>query len=132
MIIAIDESGDFAPTSARYNYFVAVLLTEMNDGLANKKAQFDAKNEVKGTYLSDEVLYRFTKQVLLSSPQIHPVAVRIIPNDNKEDVQDFFKAVLLELIDKSLEHFQGTGQQEEIAFYKNSRLGIKRGFFSNL
>jgi hypothetical protein len=141
MIIAIDESGDFAPTSARYNYFVAVLLTETNDGLAKKKAQFDAwkssipcekfdaKNEVKGTELTDEELYQFTKQVLLSLPEIHPVSVRIRPNENKEDVQDFFKAVLLELIDKSIAHFQGIGQQEEVIFYQKLKAWYKKRNF---
>lgn len=141
MIIAIDESGDFAPTSARYNYFVAVLLTEMNEGLAKKKAQFDAwktsipaekfdaKNEVKGTDLSDEELYRFTKQVLLSFPQTHPVAVRIKPNENSEDVQDFFKAVLLELIDKSITYFQSTGLEKEVEFYQKLKAWYsKRNF----
>jgi hypothetical protein len=141
MIIAIDESGDFSPSSSRFNYFVAVLLIEMNGGLAKKKAQFDAwkasiprekfdaKGEVKGTDLTDEELYTFTKLVLLSLPQVHPVAVRIKPNENSEEVQDFFTAVLLELMDKSIAYFQSSGQEEKVDFYRKLKAWYQKRNF---
>jgi hypothetical protein len=141
MIIAIDESGDFAPYSARFNYFVAVLLSEEGDALAKKKAQFDTrkneippekfkeKNEVKGTDLTCEELYRFTKQVLLSPPQVYPITVRITPNENSEELQDFFKAILLELIDKSFVFFERTEQGEKVEFYRKLKAWYdKRNF----
>lgn len=42
MIIAIDEVGDFAVTSQRYNYMVAALPTQKDNAFETKRQQFEA------------------------------------------------------------------------------------------
>ena len=83
MVIAIDEVGDFAPYSERYNFMIGALLSRHNDGIARKQAQFEAwkntidrekftrQNEVKGTELSEEELFMFTNEVILTNPILY-------------------------------------------------------------
>jgi hypothetical protein len=129
MIIAIDETGDFAPYSKRYNFFVAALLDQTNDMLVQKEEQFNnwkntvpkekrtKGNEVKGTELSDEELHSFTMNVLLSEPLIRNVQVRIIPAENSQAVA-VFKEVEAELIEKSISYLKVTRQEKKQTLYE--------------
>jgi Protein of unknown function (DUF3800) len=143
MIIAIDESGDFAVYSARYNYFVAVLISQQNESLPVKEAQFeewkksippekfDKSHEVKGTDLTEEELLRFTKEVLLAEPTIYPITVRIKPNENKEELKDKFQAIELEAIDKSIVYLRESEQIDRVEFYQKFRRWYEKRNFQH-
>lgn len=141
MVIAIDEVGDFAPTSKRYNFMVAALLTRHNNGLAIKQEQFERwknsidrtkftnQNEVKGSDLSEDELFRFTNEVIVSDPVVRNVHIRIIPSETSKNLFDLFKKVETDLIKLLIAHSQEIDDKEGLEFYsKFSRWFRDRNF----
>jgi hypothetical protein len=141
MIIAIDEVGDFAPTSQRYNYMVAVLIPRHNNGIATKQAQFERwkdsiekgkfsnQNEVKGSDLTEEELFRFTNDVILSEPVVGNIQIRIRPFETPEKIFDTFKEVETSVIKLLIAHSKEINDADGELFYsKFSRWFKDRNF----
>jgi len=141
MIIAIDEVGDFAPTSKRYNFMIAVLLPRFKNGIAIKREQFEKwkntidkgrftnQNEVKGSDLTEDELFRFTNEVIISEPKIGNIQIRIIPSENNIKVFDSFKEVETNLIALLITHSEKIDDKNGLEFYtKFSRWFKHRNF----
>lgn len=129
MIIAIDEVGDFAPTSKRNNFMVAALLNRHNNGIVLKQAQFEQwkngidrgkfskQNEVKGSDLTEDELFRFTNEVILSDPFIRNIQIRVIPSENPLKVFDTFKVMETNLINLLASHFKEIDDKDGEEFF---------------
>lgn len=105
MIIAIDETGDFAPDSPYYSFFVAVFIDQANGNLNIKNQQFKAwletipkeklspKGEVKGSDLSEDELLAFVEQVYQGKPGISHDVVCFRPTENPFELMAKFKEI---------------------------------------
>jgi len=105
MIIAIDETGDFAPDSRLYSFFVAVFIDQANGNLDVKREQFKSwlatippeklspKGEVKGSDLSEDELLAFVEQVYQGRPFLSHYVVCFRPVDNPFELMVKFKEI---------------------------------------
>ena len=98
MITGIDETGDFAPNSTEFNYFIAVHIDQNRNKYQIKKSQFNIwessipkeyrteKGEVKGSKLLDKHIESFYSEVLKREPKTLYSAVRIKPSENPTEI----------------------------------------------
>jgi len=105
MIIAIDETGDFAPDSPYDSFFVAVFIDQANGNLELKHKQFKAwldtipkekfsvKGEVKGSDLSEAELLSFVMQVYQGKPHLSHAVVCFKPLQNPFELMAKFKEI---------------------------------------
>ncbi len=137
MVIAIDEVGDFAHYSERYNFMIAALLSRHDNGMAVKQSQFDSwkntidsikftnQNEVKGTELSEDELFRFTNEVIISNPIVGNVQIRVKPSENPKKVLDQFKIIELNLIKLVIGQCNETGDINGSEFFNKLSRWLK-------
>lgn len=137
MIIAIDETGDFAPESENLSFFVAVLLEQHNKGLEVKKKQFDTwlatiskekfneKDEVKGSDLTDDELLSFVKSVYNNNPIVRMEVVCIQPNENTEELMQKFKDIEVAKLNKLVELADNDGKKEMAEQYRRMAIWHK-------
>jgi hypothetical protein len=133
MIIAIDEVGDFAPTSQRYNFFIAALVSQIGNSVETKRQHFEEwkgslqagrftkQGEIKGTELTSEELLIFVRDVIIAEPHIVPVQIRIIPKENSVATLQSFQQVELDAITLSMEYFKEHGMSEREVFFRKMR-----------
>jgi len=138
MIIGIDEVGDFAINSEKFHFFIAVMLDQNRNGLEIKKEQFsnwlktipaEKKNkngEVKGTDLTDEELFFFANQVIVSDPITRLIQVRVIPAENPPEIIEKFKEIEINRLEQGIQFYKEQGKdrivkdlQKLIFWYKN-------------
>lgn len=138
MIIGIDEVGDFATYSQRYNFFVATLIDQAENWHEIKKVAFenwennvseDAKEdgEIKGRLLSEKDLKRFTNEVIRSEKPIRIESVCFIPSDNSVESMEKYKEIQINSIDEVLQRYINKCNEEVVAKFEK----IQRWFSSN-
>lgn len=98
MIIAIDESGSFDPTSTKLNFFAAVHLRQRKTLYKSKKEHFEkweknlprslknAKGEIKSSSLSEQQLEDFAANVVRAHYYVGITPLCIRPSDNPPSV----------------------------------------------
>jgi len=107
MLIAIDETGSFGPTSGGFHLFVAVHFRRSGPRLERKYGQFlkwerslpkslkNHKGEFKGSALSDAQLLEFAQAIIGMAPTLGFTPVAIRPSDQPPDAVRKHRHVLL-------------------------------------
>ena len=107
VIVAIDESGSFAPESSTINFFVAVHLRQRRTLYELKNRQFlawerslpsSAKNprgEIKSALLSDDDLLTFARSIICTMPAVGITPYSVRGSDNPSAVVEKHRAVAL-------------------------------------
>jgi hypothetical protein len=129
MLIAIDESGSFAPESPLFDFFVAVHIRQRKTFYKQKRMQFeqwenklprslkDTKGEFKGSALSDEQLTEFVRRVIRAHYLVRITPVTIRATNNPPTVVDKHRAVVL------------IGVRDGTNFYsEQGRVGVARTY----
>lgn len=152
MITGIDETGDFNPNSALFNFFTAVHIDQNSNKFGVKKSQFNIwegsipekykiSNEVKGQNLPDEYLVTFFNEVIEVSPTVLFSVVRIIPTENPIDVLNSHKVKEIEEIENVIKqaieagHINWAKGYEQILYWyknKNYQMMLKIKCLENL
>lgn len=114
MVIAIDESGDFSPTSNKHSFFVAAIIDHYENGIEKKQKQFlewfnsipikrrNEKNEIKGSELLDHELLSFVTKVCCVEPKVICEIVNFQPKNNPEVLIKRFKNLAIVRINRTL------------------------------
>jgi hypothetical protein len=137
MLIAIDESGDFAPGSRQLSFFVAVLLQQQDGGLNTKQEQFQAwlarmpkersnkHGEIKGSELTDAQLLDFAQNVISPYPPVKIEYVRFCPAENPEEVMQAHKAKEVASVYRIAEQTAADGNASKAREYTNMAIWYK-------
>ncbi|ELY2018544.1 hypothetical protein SL053_002473 [Flavobacterium psychrophilum] len=125
MIIGIDETGDFSPTSDKISFFIAVLIDQSENGLEKKKEQFDKwfktipernineKGEIKGSSLNDEMLLSFVNNVYNQEPVARIEISCFDPKENNEELMQEFKKREINVLLSEAESFRKKGNEKK-------------------
>lgn len=118
MIVGIDETGDFALNSNKYNYFSAVLIDQNNNKYSLKEKQFQAwensisnrnrdnKGEAKGRLLTDDQLNWFYYQVLEPEPHVLYSIVRFDTSKNSKELLEKHKKIEIGALENARNYYK--------------------------
>lgn len=131
MIIAIDESGDFNPQSAKLNFFVSVHLRQNEKLYLSKKEQFrnwestiphsfkNHKGEIKSSKLEAKYLESFANEVLIADPIIGITPISFIPIQNSKTVIEKHKALQIAGINNGIIMYAKQGKEKLVKAHKS-------------
>jgi hypothetical protein len=124
VIVAIDESGSFAPESPTINFFVAVHLRQRRTLYELKRPQFlawerslpsSAKNpsgEIKSALLSDDDLFEFGRRVIGALPAVGITPYSVRGSDNPPAVLEKHRAVALIGAREGVKLYESQGKRQ--------------------
>lgn len=137
MIIGIDETGDFSANSDKISFFIAVLLTQNNNGIQIKRNQFnewletiskDKKSEsgeVKGSDLNDSELLDFVKNVYNEEPIVRVEVVSLFPSENPESIVQKFKEIEVNALLNDAKKFRENGDEKKAKSIEKMSIWLK-------
>lgn len=130
MIISIDESGSFSTGSNLLHFFVAVHLRQDNQLYNDKMNQFivwekslpkslkNHKGEIKSSYLSDEQLLSFAKEVIRKNHYVGITPCCFRPLDNPAHVIEKYKEVNIRCIREGVKAYHKHNNPKLAASYE--------------
>jgi hypothetical protein len=142
MIIAIDESGSFAPDAKERHFFSAIHLRQRRTFYKLKERQFtdwemslprtlkNAKGEIKSSSLSDDQLSEFARVVLCGQHYVGVTPFAINPTDNPKSVVEKHRAVALVGIQEGVKGYTAQGKKKLAAVYQDFGNWLQRLSYS--
>jgi hypothetical protein len=144
MIVAIDESGSFAPGSIHLHVFAAIHLRQRKNLFEIKRRQLsawetglprsikNAKGERKGSALSDRQLAHFAQQVIRSQPYVRITPYAIRPADNPPAILEKHRAAVLMGINRARTIHAEQGKLALVGTLEESAHWVKKLNYSQL